>query len=306
VSSGADFFLKKTLGEDFLQSLEKFELWKPGTRTTIDHEEIKTALKIVPRALMSFLIHNLTSMEIGETKELQIPVSEKPAMLRITKHERDVYSGELEQDNKRIVDMKYRSIPGVGLVVMSALELYDTEKLEDKKDHAPDMMHQVQRMIDDRLALHDLIGKVVEKKIAERDAIQQLILAKLSEEVKKEKYTAPEDVKNLVERKAELKSENKKLKKKLALNEFLENRKQKLHKNEHVLHLSKDENVSCPDCGQSIFKNEAYSGCVCLGSDMSSTVHITKSEGGVKMRFGKDWDPENIEMLLEVLRGKHG
>ena len=313
MSSGSDFFLKKTLGEDFLQSLEKFELWKPGTRTTIDHEEIKTALKIVPRTLMSLLIHNLSGMEIGETKEIQIPVNQAnpgDCMIRVNKHERDVYSGELIQDNKRLVDFKYRSIPGVGLVVMSALEMYDVESLADEAPAHNDnenVMHAVQKMIDERLALHDLIGKVVDKKIQQRDAIQQLVLAKISESLDKPKDLISQDnLERLKDKKEELKSENKKLKKKLALNEFLEERKKKLQKKEYQLSLSKDENVSCPDCGQSIFKNEAYSGCICMGENMDSKVYITKSEKGVKVRFGKGWDSENIEMLLEVLRGKRG
>ena len=97
-----------------------------------------------------------------------------------------------------------------------------------------------------------------------------------------------------------------KFKKGSPLNEFLEGRKRKLHKKEYQISLSKNDQVSCPDCGQSIFKNEAYSGCVCMGENMDSKVYITKSEDGVKVRFGKGWDPENIEMLLEVLRGKRG
>jgi hypothetical protein len=332
VSSGADFFLKKTLGEDFLQSLEKFELWKPGTKTVIDHEEIKTALKIVPRTLMSFIIHNLTSMNIGDTKELEIPVSSSPALLRVSKHERDVFSGELEQDNKRLVDFKYRSIPGVALVIMSALELYDVDSLEDKhKDHAPDAEAKIQKIIEDRLALHDLIGKVVDKKIAERDAIQQLVLAKLSENIsKKHKQVAqireihedstPQsdpyfrgmtngiEVANSIvnEKEPEFVDEPKKMKKNLPLNEFLEGRKKKLKKNEHPVSLMKGENVSCPDCGKNIFDGKVFAGCICFGDDMDKKLYITKSEDGVKVRFGKGWDPENIEMLLEVLRGKRG
>lgn len=312
MSSGANFFLKKTLGEDFLQSLEKFELWKMGTKTVVDPEEIKIALKIVPRTLMSMLIHNLTSMEIGDTKEIEIPVessSPHQAMVRVNKHERDVYSGEIEQGNKKIAEFKYRSIPGVGLVIMSALELYDVERLNDhSKDHSMEMEHKVQRMIDDRLALHDLIGKVVDKKLSEREAIQKVILHKLTEELHREKEGVgpSEQVRQLHETQDELRKENKKLKKKLALNEFLEERKKKLHKKEHPISLSKGEHVSCPDCGKNIFDGTVFAGCICYGDDMDKKLYITKSEGGVKVRFGKGWDPENIEMLLDVLRGKRG
>src|SRR5271166_3411296 len=122
--SNADFFLKKTLGEDFFESLQKVELWKPGTKSTIDHEELRTALQIVPRTVIALLIKELAPMRIGETKEIKLPVAEN-ALLRATKYERDVYSGEIEDDNKKIVEFKLRALPGVGLVIMSAFELYD-------------------------------------------------------------------------------------------------------------------------------------------------------------------------------------
>ena len=180
----ADYFLGKTLGKDFFESLTKFELWKPGTRTTVDHEEIKTALMIVPRTIMALLIRELTPMQLGETKEIQLPVGQHAqSMVRLTKHERDVYSGEVLEDNKMIVDFKYRSIPGIGLVIMSAFELYDTEKLAEEHKQAPaeDVTQKLQHLIDERLALHHLIGQVVDKKIEERDAIKSLLMAKISE-----------------------------------------------------------------------------------------------------------------------------
>jgi hypothetical protein len=293
MSSRADSFLNKALGEDFLQSLEKFELWKPGTRTTIDHEEIKTALKIVPRAIMALLIAELAPMAIGENKEFMLPSG--IGKVKVTKHERDVYSGDIEENNKIIVDFKYRSIPGVGLVVMSAFELYDVENLHKEPEHpiSEDITAKVQQLIDERLALHSLIGKVVDHKIAERDAVQQLVLAKLTE-----KMSAPPA------EKAEVISALKKIS---PLVGFLDQRKQKIKKNEYpVVQLSKGEHVNCPDCGHDIYNGNVFSGCICFGDDMDKKVYITKAETGVKVRFGRGWDPENIEMLLEVLRSKRG
>lgn len=337
MSSGANFFLKKTLGEDFFESLEKFELWKPGTRTTIDHEEIKTALMIVPRTIMSLLINQLTPMEIGDTKEIWLGVgsdSSQDGRLRVTKHERDVYSGEIEQNNKRIVDFKYRSIPGVGLVIMSAFELYDTEKLaEPKQEHSQDVLDKVQKLIDERLALHDLVGKVVDKKVAERDAVQHMILVRLTEELKHEKEEAEKARVQLaaagvaalgyvkegeinpgdyghsasLDDVMRLRKENEVLRKKGSpLKDFLQNRKEKIKKSEYTVVLAKGESVSCPDCDNKIFDGKVFSGCICFGDDMDKKLYISKSEEGVKVRFGKGWDPENIEMLLEVLRRKRG
>lgn len=301
----ADYFLKKTLGEDFFESLTKFELWKPGTRTTVDHEEIKTALMIVPRTIMALLIRELTPMKIGETKEISIPVNAGQSMVRLTKHERDVYSGEVLEDNKVIVDFKYRSIPGIGLVIMSAFEMYDAENLadHDKKSPSEDITQKIQHLIDDRLALHDLIGKVVDKKIEERDAIKQLLMAKISEAlpVKEEpKAEAPQVV--IHNEVALVKS----VKKESPLKGFLDNRKNKQKPAEFSIQMAKGEHVNCPDCKKNIFDGQLFSGCICLGDDRDRKIHIKKTEEGIKIRFGRGWDTENIEMLLEVLRSKRG
>lgn len=301
----ADYFLKKTLGEDFFESLTKFELWKPGTRTTVDHEEIKTALAIVPRTIMALLIRELTPMQVGETKEISLPVNAGQSMVRLTKHERDVYSGEIFEENKMIVDFKYRSIPGIGLVIMSAFELYDTEKLteDDKKAPAEDIAQKVQHLIDERLALHDLIGRVVDKKIQERDAIKQLLMAKISETlpVKEEPK-----VENTVVIHNEVAMEKSSIKKESPLKGFLDKRKNKSNPVEFSIEMAKGEQVHCPDCKKNIFDGQVFSGCICLGDDRDRKIHIKKTEEGIKMRFGRGWDAENIEMLLEVLRSKRG
>lgn len=308
MASNADFFLKKTLGEDFFESLEKVELWKPGTRTTIDHEEIRTALKIVPRTIMSMLIRELTPMQIGDNKDITIP-AQSNTLLKVTKHERDVYTGVVEQDNKVIVDFKYRSIPGIGLVIMSALELYDVEDLHKEPEHSPDITEKVQKLIDERLALHDLVNRVVEKKLMEKDAVQQLLLARLTETLHAAPK-APEAVihvpNSMVEgpTKPMSKSDGKD-KKKSPLGDFLESRKKKLNKNEFSIQLAKGEHVNCPDCGGNIFDGQIFAGCICVGDDMERKVYLKKTEDGIKVRFSKGWDQENIEMLLEVLRRKN-
>jgi hypothetical protein len=335
VSSSADFFLRQTLGEDFFKSLEKVELWKMGTKTVIDHEEMKTALQIVPRTLMAFLIGHLRPMMIGETKEIRIPLEHGQPLLRVSKHEKDVYSGELEDStekytDKKVAEFKFRSIPGIGLVIMSAFELYDIDNLmnEQKSHKVPEpTLDLVQQLIDDCLMMHSLIDKVKENKITERDAIQQLMLAKLSEGLPAERKTTSMEnrITRMKERKGEpapepkatvnvvnvnispeIRVENKVKIKGSPLKDFLDGRQKKLHKSEYQITMTKGEDVSCPDCGQHIFNGEVFSGCVCFGDDMDKKVYLAKSESGMKVRFGKGWDPENIEMLLEVLRRKRG
>lgn len=314
MSSRAEYFLKKALGEDFLESLQKFELWKPGTKSTLDHEEIRTALQIVPRTVMALLIRELAPMAIGDNKKIPLFVAGN-AFLNVTKHERDVYSGDIEHENKKIVDFKFRALPGIGLIIMSAFELYDMDNLINSPTSAPalpqpseDIQSKVQKMIDERLALHDLVGQVVDKKIMEKDAVHSLLLLKLTEELKKEKENAAhlavkvQDFKQHAEEWEDIakKAEADK-KRRSPVQAFLDSRKKK---NEFSIHMAKGETVDCPDCGKNIFDGQLFSGCVCLGDDMEKKVFIKKNESGITLRFSKGWDQENIEMLLEVLRRK--
>lgn len=334
MSFNAKAFLNKTLGEDFFESLQKFEIYKPGTKTVLDHEEIRTALKIVPRAIMSFLVTHLSSMNIGETKELSIPLENKSPILKITKVERDVFNGEILDDtekykSKKVAEFKYRSIPGVGLIILSTFELYEIDELEkEPKIKIEDSLtNTVQKLIDERLALQDLINRVVDKKISERDAIQQLILAKLNNELEKNKETVKEisklsrttapmsdeyfrgiangvEVVNATINDKEPDFVEPQNKKGLPLKNFLEKRKEKKNK-KYAIVLEKTESISCPDCGQRIFNETGFSACVCLGD--AGKVHFKKTENNkVKLSFGKNWDKDNLEMLLEILRRKHG
>lgn len=308
MSNKVDQFLAKALGEDFFESLAKTELWKPGTRTVIDPQEIRIALKVVPRVVLTLLQHELIPMQIGETKELNLPFAAN-AVVRVSKHERDVYSGEIEQDHKRVVDFKYRSLPGVGLVIMSAFELYDMQEAKtEHKDLAQDAEAKVQKMIDERLAMHRLVEDVVEGKLRQRDAVTQLLLAKLTEalEAKKAPEQMPEPMAAAIQAQPEVTlalSEQAPKKKGSPLKAFLEQRKKP---KEFVVHMAKGEQVDCPDCGKNIFDGKLYAGCICLGDDMDRKVFIKKSEDGIKVRFARGWDPENIEMVLEVLRKKNG
>ena len=328
MASNADYFLNKALGEDFLESLSKSDIWKPGTKSVSDLEDMKTGMKIVPRTIMALLVRELASMETSQNKRIALPVSGS-AFLNATKHERDQFSGDIEHDGKKVTEFKFRSIPGIGLVIMSTFELYAVDELEKEsaKDHVD--AEKIQRIIDERIALHDLVNKVVDKKLTEKDAVHSLWLMKLTEELQKEKVksakiaeirkiqeqTTPQsepyfrgmtngiEVANSIANEKEAEFVDAPKKKSRPLNDFLEKRQSK---KEFSVHMAKGETVNCDSCGKEIFSNFAYSGCICMGDNMDSKIYIKKSEDGVKIRFGKGWDEENIEMLLEVLRKKHG
>jgi hypothetical protein len=310
----AIIFLKKTLGEDGFEELNKVELYKKKTNTVLDHEEIKTALQIVPRTILSFLQKELGEMKENEGKEIKIPV-EPEAFLSVTKFANDVYSGEIRQKGEIVSSFKYRSLPGVGLVIMSAFELYDIDDLNrmGKQSFSDSLdVKRIQDIIDEKLRMRDLISKVVEEKLSQRQAIEELVKMRLSQMLlesssfsDKKNDLEEEEKEKEKEKEEEAKKEKElKMEKKLSkLKQFLERKAAKKSKPSYEIRIEKSESVICPDCGNKIFDEKSgFSGCVCFGPDRNKKIHIKKSENGIKLSFSKQWDPENIEMLLEVLR----
>jgi hypothetical protein len=296
----AIIFLKKTLGEDGFEELNKVELYKKKTNTVLDPEEIKTALQIVPRTILSFLQKELGEMKENEGKEIKIPI-EPEAFLSVTKFANDVYSGEIRQKSEIVSSFKYRSLPGVGLVIMSAFELYDIDDLSRMgKQSSSDLLdlERVQDIIDEKLRLRDLVSKVVDEKLSQRQAIEELVKMRLSQMLL-ESSGSSEKLNSSQEK------EEKKLtmeKKPLKLKQFLEKKAAKASNPSYEIKIEKSESVTCPDCGNKIFDESGFSGCICFGPDRNKKIHIRKSETGLQLSFSKQWDPENIEMLLEVLR----
>jgi len=307
MKKNAEYFLIKTLGEDFLESLgndlSKSEIYKQGTRTVTDTNDLYQGLQIVPKALLSLLIRELSPMQIGDTKEIRIPGKED-TIVSTTKHERDSFSGQVLQNNVKISDFLHRSIPGLGLVLLSILELYDVEDLdkETEVDHTKEA--EINRIIDERMNLHSLVNKVIDGKLMQRDAVQQLFLAKLNQ-LSAEHKKITEEHKEMAKPKEAPKPTVIVLeptKKSLQLAEFVENRKKKLAKKEFSIEMVKSEQINCPDCNGVIFNDSGVSACMCFGQDMGKKVFLKKTEDGIKVSFPKSWNSENIEMLLEVLR----
>jgi len=302
---------KNILGEDIFEELKKTELYKLGTNTTLDPEEMKIAMQIVPRAVLSYLTAELKPMKDSGVKELHIPFVPN-AIAYITKISNDVYMGEITQDNKKKAEFKYRSLPGIGLILMSTFELYDMNDLETIKPEPSESSKydKMQQIIDDRMRLHCLIKDVVDHRISERDAIKQLIAEKISEqfneieESEDEEYEEEDDFSlemsdDETEESGEGIMDN--LTKKSKLKEFLESREKK--RTEKV-HLDKSEKIDCPDCNTDLYKGENHIKlCLCYGEHFNKEIKVKKTEDGrYKFNFPKSFDTDNVEMLLEAIK----
>lgn len=307
MKNNIETFLSKALGDDFLESLQKFDLWKPDTKSVVDHNEMFQGLQIVPKVIMSFLIRELMPMNMEDTKEVKLPVA-SDSLMRITKFGPDVFSGEIIDGNKKLTEFKFRSIPGIGLVIMSAYQLYSIDDLEKEPtvSVSKDKQSEISRIIDERLTLHSLVNKVVDGKMMQRDAVNHLFMDKLSQ-LYKEHQQIKEEHKEIMAPKEEPKPAVVVIlepKKKSPLADFVESRKKKLGKKEFSIEMAKSETVDCPDCGQTIFNSSGISACLCFGQDMGRKVFLKKTEDGIKVSFPKNWSADNISMLLEVLRRK--
>jgi len=287
--------IKSLLGEDILEALQKSEitggLVKLNTNTVTDPNEIKIALQIVPRSILTYLFMNLKDMAVGGTARLALPFAEG-TFLNVNKLSPDNYSGELHQNGKRLAEFKYRSLPGVGLVLMSSLELYDIKQLNtiESSDYNCEKAQKLQNIIDERIQLYNIIQSVVDKKMMERDALKELIRQRLTREL----FSPP------VQPKEEAPA-SPIAQKKTKLGEFLEG----VHREQGIFELDKSE-IHCPDCNAPLYKGgDKISLCICYGEFFTKNISIMKKEGKtVKIKFPRQFGSDNIEMLMEALKGK--
>lgn len=310
--------LSSLIGEELTDRLEKnSQIFKPNVQVAVSLEEIAWGLKIVPKAVLKWLSIILHGMRNGEHKEVKIPWHQN-AVLKIDKKDQDTYSGLLMVDNKPIEYM-HRSLPGVGLILLSNLELYNQVFTEDETAPAkelPNITEEFQRLMDEQIRIKHLVECVVEQKLTQREAIEQIVANKIRVAIpEKKEIKLPEPVK--VEEKIEAPVKIQEIqevipeitqKKAKALKSFLSSREAKKNKLKFSIPVSfgKCENIQCPDCQQDITKSGSYVGCICFGEDCGNKVLIKKQESRTDFFFDKSWDEENIEMLLNIFKKELG
>ena len=315
-----NILLKNILDDEFLETLAKSaDLYKIGSNSVLDPIEIMIGLRVVPRAVMSMLMSELMPMAINTSKEIPLPFG-ADAFIRVNKNASDDYTGSVYSKNKLVYDFQNRSIPGLGVILLTTFELYDVEKLADKKPEDPakeDIDKKVQKLIDERMELHSLVGKVVEEKMAQREAIHKLMMSKLNEVIATKSVAIPpiatsapsiatladgRGVGPIEVKPSDIAKKEATPKKGSPLKVFLERKKKP--KILHHVEILKSETIYCNDCGQAIFNGKSgYSGCICFGENANSKIFLKKTENdGIMVSFSRNWSGENIEMLLEALR----
>lgn len=306
--------LKSILDDEFLETLAKSaNLYKIGSNSILDPEEIRIGLKVVPRAVMSMLISELAPMTINSHKDIRLPFG-KHAYVSCNKNAADDFTGSVYDDNKLVYSFQNRSIPGLGIILLSTFELYNMEELNkltrslENVDEKQDLDKKVQKLIDERMELHSLVNRVVEDKMAQREAIHKLMMDKLNH-LLQTPIVSPPSVAPMMETKpievkpSDIVKKEIPAKKELPLKKFLERKKKP---KEYNVEIAKSEVISCNECGHTIFGEGSFSCCLCYGQDQNKKIWIKKSENGIQIKFSKSWDAENIEMLLETLRRKNG
>lgn len=311
---------KQLLGEDIFEVLKKSEIgsgiFKPDTRTALDPNEIKIALQIVPRAILSMLVAHLKPLKKGGNIDIQLPFAN--ALLHVDKISHDVYSGDISANGQRVTEFKYRSLPGIGLILLSTFELYDMadlDKIRSERTEDTSKLSKLQDIIDERMRLNALIRDVVDQRMTEREAIQRLINERLAEQFEdEEEYEDYEEEDETIEEplhsdeseSVEVLSESEEdimdsKDKKSKLREFLENREKK---KEEKVELDKNESISCPDCETNLYKGgDHFKLCLCYGEHYNKDIKIKKTEDGkFKFKFPKSFDVDNVEMLLEAIK----
>jgi len=261
---------------DFVSDLKKTEAFKPEKETKSDAEEHRVAMQVVPRVILSWLVSNLKEMKDGDSKEFKIPMT-KNGKLKVMKNGGDDYSGDLHEGEKKKTEFRNRTLPSLGLVIMSVFEIYEIAEEKNKEEF--DSSKIVEKVIE-KLEIRKLVEEVVEKKISEKDAIKEIVKMKMLSLVN-EPVDPREESKN-------------------KLKELIEKQGNIIE-----LKIEKSEKAYCPSCGSNLVSDKGFRGCLCLGEDRMNAVSMKKTEEGVSLNLGKGWDPQIKALLVKNLKNKN-
>jgi hypothetical protein len=185
----SDKIIKSILGQDFFEELKKSDVLKIHSNVATSVDEMAIGLKIVPRTVMSFLMSNLTHLPVGGNVNVSLPFTSN-AYLQVTKMDRDNYTGHIYAAGKKVNEFANRSIPGLGLVLMTTFELYNLDSTSDFKQKEEENFDtkKLQELIDQRLLLHNLANKVIKEQMMPKEAINTIIKEKISQALSKIKH----------------------------------------------------------------------------------------------------------------------
>jgi hypothetical protein len=296
--------IKFVFGSEVFSDLNKSDIFKPNSKTIVDPMDFKIGHDVVPKVLLFWLTKELVGLPKEGIKDVELPgfitrLPDSKIVLHVNKVDSGMYSGEIREDGKILTSFTFRSIPGIGLILLNEFELYDMKLLENepKQEEKSDIDTKIDDIIKERLKLLDLVEQVVDKKLNEREAIDRLVQVRLAQALKPESPIKTLSIEPI--RVINPEDKDKVMKRELKLKEFLDNRAKKKDKI-YKVQMTKSE-VACPDCGRTIIRNEKYTGCVCFGSDCNNELAIQKSENSAILKFDKSWDKDNIETLLKIL-----
>lgn len=114
--------LKSVLGEHYLPLMKS--IVKQASASVVDISELHDSLKIIPKAIMTFVMQATKDMDSEHAKEVKIPWEENAIML-INKTTDDVYKGHFTQDGKVVHEFELCSIPQLCAHLLSFSEMYD-------------------------------------------------------------------------------------------------------------------------------------------------------------------------------------
>lgn len=184
--------IKSVLGDSLYESLTK-AIVKKDTKSVVDIGEMASALKIVPKSVVAFLMKEAKPMADNEAKKVKLPFAENAEIL-LNKMSEDVYKGHIEEDGKVVHEFDLCSIPQLSAHLLSHFELYDEPvRGEESKEETPkeESKKESSDMSDRVKALEDKIDQLFMLAVQQKSQPQVIIQTKEASAVEKNEPVSP-------------------------------------------------------------------------------------------------------------------
>ena len=127
--------LLSMVGDRGLNTLKK-AMHRRDSDSTIGPLDMYLPLLVVPRTILSWLVHNIKPIPVGEDKKLEFPGLED-TKIHITKVGIDSYNADFVKDGRVIHSFEKQTLPNVGGQLMTLSESYDDLNNSHEESETP-------------------------------------------------------------------------------------------------------------------------------------------------------------------------
>lgn len=322
-----DLLLKGMLGEDGFKTLRK-HIFRQDSQTTLTPIDMYLPLLAVPRTVLSWLIHNIHVIPVGEEKIIKDVPGLGDIEMHLKRTGNDSYSADFVRDGQKLHSFTNQTLPMLGGQIMAfsgdytgvldmshkVMETAGFNPHEMNVDHSQELMNLVR-------AMGKLIDYLVSQQVGPKAELEKKAYDPNTAKQGPSGFPVPngpvgpgtpskpsKKPQNKINQTANEQNDNKQ--KAITKSEYFKTKLHELKKSHTYYVMEKNLYTKCKQCGVANFVKSANGPvakpCACFEDAFSMPFisTLSKSNNGYSIQFNSNAEEESVEAFIDTLLNK--